>query len=240
MKLEQKYKIGVTDIGKNNQITNFAILRFLEDIGCIHSSMWGYSVNTIKTTKKAWVLMDWKLKVFDRPIYGEEITVRTWTRPLEKHCLYTYRDYEVYNDNKKVAIATSKWVMIDIEKNKICKIPKDIIEVYNPEEERVFEEELTKLKEPEQSEVILKYKVKRLDIDVNKHMHNLNYLNLAYEALPEEKFFNDEKNNVRIMYKNQILLGEIVNCYYNEKDEKDIITIKNEENSKIHAIIELS
>lgn len=241
MIFECKYKIGITDIGACNKITNFALLRFLEEIGCTQSATWGYGVNDINTKKKVWILMDWKLKVIDRPIYGDEITVKTWPRPLEKHFLYTYRDYEIYKGDKKVAIATSKWILFDIEKNKICKIANDIVEVYSPEENQVFEEkEISKLKEPEASSVALEYEVKRADIDVNKHMHNLNYLTLAYEALPEDIYFNEEKKYVRIMYKNQILLGEKVLCYYAREEEKDIITIKNKENTKVHAIIELS
>ena len=45
------------------------------------------------------------------------------------------------------------------------------------------------------------YDVRRSDIDINKHMHNLNYLKLAYENLPENIFFGDDLKNVNIMYK---------------------------------------
>lgn len=241
MKFEKKYNVEITDIGMNNKITNLALLRFLEQIGCAHSSLWGYGVNNIPTTKRAWILMDWKLKVLNRPIYGDEILIKTWPRPLEKHFLYTYRDFEIYKGEEKVAIATSKWVMCDTQNNKICKIPDDIVDKYNPEDCQVFEEkDIPKLKEVQGSKLALEYEVKRADIDVNKHMHNLNYLNLAYEALPEEVYFSEDKKMVRIMYKNQILLGEKVLCYYTRQKEKDIITIKNRENTKVHAIIELS
>ena len=71
-------------------------------------------------------------------------------------------------------------------------------------------------------------------------MHNLNYLKLAYEALPENVYYSKEKNKVRIMYKHQILLGDKVKCYYNNVENKDIITIKSQDNRVLHAIIELS
>lgn len=71
-------------------------------------------------------------------------------------------------------------------------------------------------------------------------MHNLNYLKLAYEALPEEVYYSKEKDNVRIMYKHQILLGDKVKCYYTNIENKDIITIKSKDDSILHAIVELS
>ena len=71
-------------------------------------------------------------------------------------------------------------------------------------------------------------------------MHNLNYLQLAYEALPEDVYFGEEKNNVRIMYKHQILLRDRVKCYYINSNGKDIITIKSEDDRVLHSIVELS
>ena len=43
------------------------------------------------------------------------------------------------------------------------------------------------LHEPESSSNIYNYTVSRRDIDINHHMHNLCYLDLAYETLPKEK-----------------------------------------------------
>ncbi len=240
MKFERKYVVGVRDIGKDNKITNFAILSFLEEIASLHSATVGYGVNDIETKKKVWILMDWKLKVIERPKYGDELVINTWARPISKHVFYTYRDFEVYCNNKKVAIATSRWVLVDLNIGRISKINDDIISLYKPDESHVFEEpELEKVVTPIENILTLNYEVKRSDIDINKHMHNLNYLSLAYEALPEEIYLQEEKNNIRIMYKHQILLKDKVNCYYSRKDDKDIITIKNQDNTVLHAIIEL-
>lgn len=241
MKFEREYLVGIKDIGRNNQMTNFAFLSFLEEVASTHSSSVGYGVNDIETKKKVWLLMDWKLEVFKRPKYGDTLKVKTWARPIEKHIFYTYRDFEVFNGEEKVAIATSKWVLFDLETHKIGKITDDIINLYHTEKTQIFEErDILKMKEPAEQKIQLEYEVKRADIDINKHMHNLNYLKLAYEILPEEVYFSDEKKNVRIMYKHQILLGDKINCYYTNQDNKDIITIKSSDNSVLHAMIELS
>lgn len=147
----------------------------------------------------------------------------------------------MFNNGKISAIGTSKWILFDLETNKIAKITEDIIDLYKPEPEKVFEkDEIEKLKEVDELNSYIEYDVKRSDIDVNKHMHNLNYLKLAYEALPEEVYYSKEKDNVRIMYKHQILLGDKVKCYYTNIENKDIITIKSKDDSILHAIVELS
>ena len=240
MKFEEEYTVGVKDIGVNNKLTNFAILSFLEEVASTHSSTVGYGVNDIETKKKVWILMDWRLKVFERPKYGDKLLLKTWGRPIEKHIFYTYRDFEVFCNNKLIAIATSKWVLFDLNTNKITKILPEVIDLYKLEDEKVFEEkDIPKVKESENEEFKLLYEVRRKDIDVNKHMHNLNYLSLAYEVLPNEIYENTELNNVRVMYKHQILFGEKVKCFYSKEKEKHIISIKSENEEVLHAIIVL-
>ena len=98
---------------------------------------------------------------------------------------------------------------------------------------------IEKLNEPENSTFITQYTVTRRDIDTNHHVNTLNYLDFANEALPEKIFFNSDFKNVEIMYKHEAKLGEKLNIFYAEQDNSTIITIKNEDNSKLHCIVKL-
>ena len=235
----EKFKIPLKDIGKDNKIKNRAILEVLENAACYHSDLVGYGVNNIKETKVTWILLDWKLKVINRPTYGQLLTVNTWGKGMNK--FFTYRDYEIYdNNNNLCAIATSKWALIDTEKGKMSRLTENIINAYKPEKKTVFEEKsLDKVKVPEEFSNTIKYEVIRKDIDINKHMHNLYYLDLAYEALPDEIYNKRPFDFVRITYKKEIKLGEKVNCKYVEQDGKYVIVIKSEDETVIHAIVEL-
>lgn len=235
----EKFKIPLKDIGKDNKIKNRAILEVLENVACYHSDLVGYGVNNIKETKVTWILLDWKLKVINRPTYGQVLTVSTWGKGMNK--FFTYRDYEIYdNNNNLCAIATSKWALIDTEKGKMSRLTENIINAYKPEKKNVFEEKsLDKVKIPEEFSNTIKYEVIRKDIDINKHMHNLYYLDLAYEALPDEVYNKRPFDFVRITYKKEIKLGEKVNCKYVEQDGKYVIVIKSEDETVIHAIVEL-
>ena len=241
MKFERDYLIGVEDVGKNNQITNLAYLKYLEEIACSHSATCGFGVNDIETKKKAWLLMDWKLKVIKRPIYENRLKIKTWTRPISNNSFFSYRDFEVFCDGKLVAIATSRWILFDFELNKITKLTTEIYDQYNPEDIHVFEsKEIDRLKEPINKNFEFNYLVRRSDIDINRHMHNLDYLKLAYEVLPENIYFGEELNNVRIMYKHQILFGENIKCYYSRENEKNNIIIKSDDNKILHSIIQIN
>lgn len=237
MVLSEEFKMELKDIGKENYIKNRAILEIFENIGTHHSDIAGYGPNDIETNGVSWVLLDWKLKVIKRLKYGEKFIVNTWGRRMKR--VYTYRDFEMYNEsNELCAIGTSKWALVDIKTGRITRLNSEIEEKYQIEEKRVFdEEELDKINIPETYLTSMKYKVSRRDIDINGHMHNLYYLDLAYEVLPEEVYEKRPFDNVRIQYKKEIKYGDIVNCKYTFENGEHIITIYNEDETKVHAII---
>lgn len=238
MIFEKNYTVGNRDVGKTNKATNKAMLKYLENIACCHSDKVGYGINTINETKVVWILLDWKFKVIQRPIYGQTIKVKTWSRKMEK--CYAYRDFEIYDENENIiAIATTKWVFLDADTRKIQRIPEEIGFKYQQETEKhVFEEEIEKMHEPENEEVSIQLKTRRTDIDINNHVNNLNYLDFALEVLPEE-IYNQDLKNIRITYKHQTEPGETVNISYTKKEEKNIITIKTIDKANLHAIVEL-
>ena len=102
------------------------------------------------------------------------------------------------------------------------------------------EDDFPKMREPEEYQAEAEYKVRKADIDVNNHMHNLNYVDLANEALPEDVYNNGNLNNIRITYKKEIKLGETVKCKYSCVNGKHFVVVKSQDEKAIHALIELS
>ena len=233
------YKIGLEDIGKNYEANNKAILGIMQDVSALHSDSVAYGVFQIETKKRAWMILDWKMQIIKRPKYGDEIKAQTWSRKIER--IYAYRDFKLEDkEGNTIAIGTSRWILVDIDRRRPVRLTEDIANLYDSEVDKsVFSEDIEDIKNVKCEDYIFKkeYNVQRRDIDVNNHMHNLNYLDMAYEILPEEVYRNRTFDNVRIIYKKEIVYGEKVECYYYEKDDKCIITAKCED--KIKAIIEL-
>lgn len=237
---KEEFKIQSKDIGKNNCIKNIGILEIFENIATHHSDMVGYGPNDIETTKIAWILLDWKLQVLKRPRYGQVLKVNTWGRSIAGKLkkTYTYRDFEIYDEENNLSvIGTSKWAIVNAETGKLMKIEDDVIKKYEIEDKNVFNiDELDKIKSQEVFSNEIVYQVSRRDIDLNGHMHNLYYLDLAYEALPEEVYEMRPFDNVRIQYKRELKIGDIVKCKYTFEDNRHIISMCDGED-KIHAIV---
>ena len=238
MIFKEEFKTGVKDIEKGGGISNRAILEILENIACNHSETVGLGPLDVNKTNTTWILLEWSVKVIKRPAYGQKLEVETWAAMFTK--TYTYRDYEIYDkEGNTLVIATSKWVLVDANTRKILKITEEIKDKYKLEEKHVFEnQEVEKIEEPLEFIEEKEYQVKRRDIDINKHMHNIYYLDLADETMPEEVYENRPYNNFRISYKTGIKLGETVICKYGKRDNKHIIKIENQE-GKTSALISI-
>lgn len=236
---ENTVKIDIGKVNSNALITNKGLLSILENTACMHSDIAGYGIIDIPIKHLSWVQLNWRVKVLRRLKYGETVTVKTWARVSSK--VSTLRDFEVYDENNKLTcIATTRWTLINTDTQSITKITDDVIDKYNPEDKTVLPDfTFKKLDEPNEFSNEYIYTTQRRDIDVNKHMHNLNYLDLAYEALPEDVYLNNEFDNIEIMYKTSIVLGDTSKCLYSVKNDKHVIVIKSIDEKILHCIINL-
>ena len=237
---KEKFKIGLKDVWKGKSVSNKAILEYLENVAAYHSDSVGYGINTSEETKVSWILLDWKVKVIKRPEYGQVLDIHTWSREIIK--CYAYRDFEVYNEkNELCVIASSKWLLIHNETGKITKVEPEMVEKYQSEiGKSVFgEKEIEKIKVPENYKNSIIYQTKRKDIDIIGHMHNLYYLDVAYEALPEEIYKQRPFDEVRIQYKKEVKLEDVIICKYSYENNKHFVVMQSEDEKTLHAIISL-
>ena len=183
MKIEQKYFIGVQDIGPDNRITNRALVDALSNTATLHATSVGQGIDDMYTKHLTWVAMNWKVQVLHRCGACEWITVRTWAQDYNR--LKAVRNYEVLDGNGEImAYASSVWTAIDPDST-VSMNMWGFSEAVLGELQARFTAFLGSM------------------IDCNHHVHNTAYLDLAREALPEEE---DQVSfdNLEITYRREI------------------------------------
>lgn len=235
---ERIFYVEICDIDTKNELTNYGILRMMQEIAAAHSDSLGISINHIEEKPYTWLLLNWKLRVFSRPAWNSKLIVKTWPSSSDK--LYSYRDFEIYTDNNKlVAQATSKWVLINLDTLNIEKTSEEILDIYKPSNTFLFEEPISKLKEPTDYEFIKDYTIARSDLDINGHVNNLSYLKFAINILPEDVYKNVDFRDIEIMYKKECKLGDKVACIYSKNGDTHTIAIKSQDLSTLNCIIQM-
>ena len=74
-------------------------------------------------------------------------------------------------------------------------------------------------------------------IDVNNHLHNIYYMDIAEEVLPKD--INNEFSSIEIMYKKEVKLGDQVKVYYSKEQDYHYVIIKSEDEKYIHSILRM-
>lgn len=167
MYVEHNFYIGFRDVDYKKNLKIKSALSYLEDVAGMHSNIAGYGLLDIEKTHRSWVLTNWKLEFLRRPIYSENVRVKTWSNGNDK--VYALRDFYMYDENNEIVCkATSKWVLIDIENKTIAKLTDEVMDAYTVEEDKVFDEKIKKLKEPEKYINSTEMKITKDMLDANR------------------------------------------------------------------------
>ncbi|MGN1094886.1 MAG: acyl-[acyl-carrier-protein] thioesterase [Eubacteriales bacterium] len=237
MVVDEKFYIGYSDINSELALSNTAILELFENMAGIHGSLVGES---LKTASTRWFLTSYHVKIKKRPEYEERINVRTWSRSVRG--VSASREYEIYDESGELCImGLSNWAHVNAVTQKLERATPELVAAYDGEPGRTNFDKiwLEKLKEPEEYSYVKDFYVDRNFIDVNNHMNNVRYLELAKLMLPEDVYAKNESREFEIMYRQAIKYGEKIKCLYAETEDAYFVTLKDEELSSVRAIIKL-
>ena len=235
---KQSYNIGLEDVGIDGKALNRTILAIMEDTAGLHSSIVGYGLMDVEESKIAWILLNWHVKIIKRPVYKDKVSCHTWSRGADK--LYALRDFELYSEaGELLAIGESRWIMMNLERRRPVRIDEELVSVYKPEvDKRVFHEDMKDITAVANTDFTKDYHIMRRDMDINGHVHNLSYLDGAYEVMPIENYREKEYNEIKISYKKEIRPGDKVEASY-KAISNDCCQIVFSSNSRINAVVQL-
>ena len=229
------YPVSVrySDLTEDNCLSDTAILDMMQEAALVNDPC---ETGTPETQTNVWVLCGWKFRVYRRPGWEERLTVRTWLRGMAHHTCD--RDFIITDETgEKVVSATSRWLLLDCATGKVANVTDEILRLYAFSNERALDEDIPDGKgSAEGAKCVLSYTVMRRDIDTLHHMNNIHYLTLAREALPAELSLHHFEN-IEIIYKRQIKLGETVHFCYSSVEGKHLVEVMDSEECTSHALI---
>ena len=227
-----KEKVIVEDIGKDFKMNNRSFLRILQEAANRASTAVGHGIADIKKNKTTWVLLYWRIKILKRAKYNDELTIKTWASFNKK--IYSIRSFEIYLEDELIAFADSKLVFVDATTHSILKIPDEIMQTYGQVEDRVFEEEFKdKFKLPDNLTEKLSYETMKRDLDVNHHVNNIAYLDIASEILSDDLL--QDATEIAVVYKKEITYKDIITCYCQD----DTVYLYNKEKNILNGIVKI-
>ena len=185
---------------------------------------------------QAWILSRVIVDFHKTSEFGEELIVETWPKCVDR--LFAIRDFNIYDSkNEKIIKATTAWILIDINSKRPLRITDFSHYVQKNEIEPAINEIPDKIPEAENKNFIYEKKANYSDIDVNRHVNNVRFIEYALDSL-EENFFQ-EKNitKIQVNFLSEMKFGEMIQINNSKISDDKYYVEGQSKNNKIFQMI---
>jgi acyl-ACP thioesterase len=183
---QKQFDLRYFEMDQHGGASPTTILTLLEEAAADHCLSINQSLFDLVNQNIGWVLLSGYMQMERYPLYKEKITIRTW---LSKYTSIKGNRENIIYDEQGCVIGRAKglWLFFDIKRRRPVKIFDDIKEKWSCFPEESITHDITENIEAIDS---AKYKksflVYRYDMDTNKHVNNVRYLQWLLETIPDE------------------------------------------------------
>jgi acyl-ACP thioesterase len=238
-KYRQCYDVRRYEANASGSATVRTIANYMTDAAINNADTLGYPMEELAKQDIYWVLTNLYVKFFEFPKMGDRVSINTWASQVNR--LFFRREFEVMGAaGQTYALAMSRWVLININNRKVERVPADMMLALSPEDpEFAIEDPKSAVLSQAESPVAGSFRVRLSDIDRNKHVSNVHYIDWVVESAPQAReggFLSELEIQFKAeaVDKDQVLSraaqGEDPSIYYhglfNEADGREMIRAK--------------
>ncbi len=191
----------------------------------------GFGVDTLNEHGYTWVLSRFAIEVFKYPKIYSTIKIDTWIEDIG--VIATTRNFRVYDESGEViAQACSYWSMIDMKTRRPVNLQDSIFKdaPINPEKNDMNRPaKILEIKGEKADEI----KVKCSDIDFNVHANSARYIKWQIDTYNLEDFKDRQIKRFDINFLQEVLFGETIEIYKEERGNEHYFDLKNEKGRSI-------
>ena len=206
MKFAEPFRIRFTESDRHARAMPVALFDLLQETAIAHSASAGRGTETLQQRGLAWMMNRAHLQFLRSPRTGAEVTVTTWANCLTG--LYAIREWTIADEEGICVRATGRWIMLDVARKRIIKIPADFAATYGEEPDRSIEDSFERMNPIDSGEFAREFHVRVSDLDTNQHANSACYLDWALEAVPLAISSTRRPGAVEILFKKESVLGE--------------------------------
>lgn len=161
------------------------IANHMQHTAGVHAAALGYSMQALLEQQTAWILNRFTFHIHRYPRAGETIHMETWPSGADR--MLAYRDFELFDDEGALVLAgRTAWLILDLVRRRPMGTSEEILELGKLYERKARVEGVSRMPriqtEPVREVLI---PVRRSDLDINRHVNNVKYLEWVLETIGE-------------------------------------------------------
>ena len=220
-----EYEIKSYDIDFKQRLKLSTIFTFLQETAVKHVEGTPLGYNDLSDDSIFWVLTRIKIETNSFPKWNDKIKVNTWSKDANR--MFAYRDFEIINGEEIISLATSDWILVDLETRKTHRL-SELKEPVPKRDKHAIKEKLSKLS-PQGEKVSSNIrKAVYSDIDIYNHVNNAKYIEWIMDTFSNEELKEYEVHSLQIHFINESKFDENIeiNKYYNENEGYKVFYIE--------------
>ena len=198
------------ECGPDGRASLQTVCNYLQEAAWLGAKKNNIDLQGPKDAGLGWALIGLHLEMTRYPAWGEEMIITTW--PSGKRRLLAYRDFLLQDrSGEMLGRATSAWVVFDLKKRRLQRLPEWFNQHILQESERVLEDDFelppTDL---EKIDYACRFNVRLSDLDTQQHVNNVQYIVWALEA--GHSFFKRglQVSSMEVRFLSESNFGDIV------------------------------
>ena len=207
--IKRTYALTASDIDCHRRLRLSNLLSYLQNIATDHAEIIGIGGDEMMRDHGAFWMMVRSHLALRRPITYEdgEVMIHTWHRGVTKSAT-VFRDFDIYAGEELIGEAVASWVIVDVESRRILK-PGSIPALHTAVRPVVVKEIIpAKVSMPEELHETFRRVVRYSDTDINGHMNNTRYADIACDAICYEQFADRFVSEMKINYLRESFPGD--------------------------------
>ncbi|GEP50870.1 acyl-ACP thioesterase [Flavobacterium noncentrifugens] len=203
-----EWEINFTQCAPNGFLKYVDLCNLLQLTAAEHSILGGLSFNDMQAFDQAWVLSRIRIEVDRLPKWQDKVVVKTWIESLQGSS--SIRNIEMYLDGKKIAGATSFWVVFNtkIRKAEALALPHEHYEKFP--DVHSTEIPFSRINVLKETYEIGQRKVVLSDLDIVNHVNNTKYLEWCLDALDVKLVLQKEIKTFEMNFLRELNLDDEV------------------------------
>ena len=196
----------------------------------------GFDYVDMEKDDHTWVLSRMAIEVAFRPKQYSDYEIETWISGYNR--LLSTRNFRIYDeDGKEFAKMTSQWAMLNVNTRSAVDLTltADVHDKYMVQEEPPCAApcRLRGVTEGEE----FRHTVRYSDIDFNRHMNTIRYVEMIFDHLSVEAIAEDRPFRLDLHFLHEAVLGEVLTISTKEEEGRLLFEISTAENPCVRAAL---
>ncbi len=212
--------VRYSEIDYREKLNILGVLNYFQDCSTLQSETLGAGVRALHEKNLVWVISTWQIDVLRYPELGERITIGTF--PYKFKGFFGMRNFLIKDEKgEMIAMADTLWTLLNYKEGKPERITEEILKGFVMEEQLPMESVKGRILIPDDMIKLDPITVKMSHLDANMHVNNGKYV----EMIMDELKVTDPKR-LRVEYRKQERLGEVLTPYIYDDGSKTVALIK--------------